>query len=61
MVGGVDSVIGADRNAVKGFTGYYPQRYNFARGLSEFNAVLIEVNHSTGRALSIKRIKHNIY
>jgi hypothetical protein len=60
MVGAVDSVIGAEKNAIKVFTDYYPQKYRFADGETEFNAVIIEIDISTGNAKSIKRIIRRI-
>jgi len=61
MVGAIDSVIGAGKEeAIKSFTGYYPQKYQFASGKSEFNAVLLEIDTAQGKAKSIKRIKKTI-
>ncbi|MCL1832500.1 MAG: YmdB family metallophosphoesterase [Oscillospiraceae bacterium] len=58
MVGGADSVIGACKdNPIAGFVGYYPPRYKFAEGKTEFNAVIVELNPKTGGATSVKRIK----
>lgn len=61
MVGGLDSVIGAAKEiAIKSFTGYYPQKHHFAvceeRGTLVFNAVIVEIDVSSGRAVAIKRI-----
>jgi hypothetical protein len=61
MVGGIDSVIGAGKEeAVKVFSEYYPQKYKFAEGATEFNAVVTEIDTKTGQALSIERIKQTI-
>jgi len=57
MVGAVDSVIGAERDVLKIFTDYYPQKQHFAEGETEFNAVLLDIDTSSGKATSIKRIK----
>jgi hypothetical protein len=58
MVGAADSVIGAGKNeAIKFMTTYYPQKLTAAEGVSEFNAVTVEIDVSSGRAVSIKRIK----
>ncbi|MCL2071534.1 MAG: YmdB family metallophosphoesterase [Oscillospiraceae bacterium] len=57
MVGAVDSVIGANKNVVSVFTDYYPQKHTYAEGESEFNAVLIEIDTVSGRALSLVRIR----
>ncbi|MCL2037329.1 MAG: TIGR00282 family metallophosphoesterase [Oscillospiraceae bacterium] len=57
MVGAVDSVIGVEKNVVQSFYNYYPQKHKVAEGVTEFNAVLIETETSTGRAISIERLK----
>jgi metallophosphoesterase (TIGR00282 family) len=56
MVGAADSVIGSEKNAIAVFSDYYPQKYRFAAGATEFNAVLLEIYESTGAAVSIRRI-----
>ncbi|MCL1903617.1 MAG: YmdB family metallophosphoesterase [Oscillospiraceae bacterium] len=56
MVGGVDSVIGADKKVVDVFVDYYPQKHIYAGGKSTFNAVLLDIDTATGKANSIKRI-----
>jgi hypothetical protein len=60
MVGAVDSIIGADKSAVKLFTDYYPQRFVYPEGESVFSAVIIELDTLTGRAVSVKRLYKNI-
>ena len=60
MVGAVDSVIGADKNVISTFADYYPQKHTYAEGKIEFNAVLVEIDVSTGKANSIKRINNKI-
>lgn len=57
MVGAFNSVIGANKNVIKVFTDYYPQKQTYAKGESEFNAAVIEIDSSAGRAVSVKRIK----
>jgi calcineurin-like phosphoesterase len=59
MVGAVDSIIGADKNAVKVFTDYYPQKYVFPDSKATkttFNAVILEIDTHSGRSVSIKRV-----
>ena len=57
MTGPMDSVIGSETGAVidRFLTGM-PQRLNVASGPVMMNSVLLEVDESTGRALSIERL-----
>lgn len=57
MVGAVDSIIGANKNIISVFTDYYPKKHTYATGESVFEAVLLDIDASTGAAKSIKRIK----
>jgi calcineurin-like phosphoesterase len=56
MVGAADSVIGYEKNAIRLFTDYYPQKFIESKGESLFNAVVVEIDTSAGFAKSIKRI-----
>jgi len=57
MVGPHDSVIGMKPAAViQRFITGMPTRFEVARGATMFNAVLLEIDPSSGRALSIRRI-----
>jgi metallophosphoesterase (TIGR00282 family) len=58
MVGPYPSVIGLDADtAVRGFLSALPQKFTVAEtGQAQFNAVLVEVDRSTGRAMSIERV-----
>jgi len=57
MVGPRDSVIGMKPDSViQRFLTGMPHRFETAKGVIMFNAVLIEVEPESGRALSIKRI-----
>ena len=57
MTGPTDSVIGDDREAVlQRFLTMMPHRLSVGKGKVIVNAVLVEVDESTGRALSIERI-----
>jgi hypothetical protein len=61
MVGAVDSIIGSNKNAIRIFTDYYPQKFTYPdSGELEFNAVIVDIDAKTGRAASVKRIKQNI-
>lgn len=61
MVGPVNSVIGVKIElALKRFLSYLPQPLTVASGRVAFNAVLVEVEAETGKALSIQRIEREI-
>jgi len=58
MVGPVDSVIGVDaESAIRRFLTGMPHRFFVGEGSASFDAVLVEVDESTGKAISIKRIQ----
>jgi metallophosphoesterase (TIGR00282 family) len=58
MVGPVDSVIGVDaESAIRSFLTGMPHRFFMGEGTASFDAVLVEVDDSTGKAISIKRIQ----
>jgi hypothetical protein len=57
MTGAVNSVLGVDKNAIiERFTSYYPKKHELAAGQLSINAVLLEIDEKTGKALSITRI-----
>ena len=57
MTGPVDSVIGDDAEAVlHRFLTMMPHHLLVGKGRSVFNGVLVEVDDSSGRAISIDRI-----
>ena len=57
MTGGVDSVIGMDREAALGrFLTLLPQRLTPATGDPRLNGAVIELDPATGRARSIRRL-----
>jgi metallophosphoesterase (TIGR00282 family) len=57
MVGPRDSCIGMDKNVVlQRFLTGVPNRFVVASGIVTFNAVLVTINGSTGRATSIQRV-----
>ena len=61
MTGPHDSVIGMDKTAViKRFLDGMPARFEVASGNVQMNAVQIQVDPATGRALSIERRRYRI-
>jgi len=57
MVGPVDSVIGDDADSVlRRFLTMIPHRLSVGKGRTAFHGVLVEVDDSSGRAISIDRI-----
>jgi len=61
MVGPVDSIIGDDVSSVLDrFLTQIPRRLSVGKGDVEFNAVLVEADEGTGRAISIKRIQKTV-
>ena len=57
MVGPADSVIGVDtQSAIKSFLTGMPHRFFVSEGAVIFDAIMIEVDEATGKALNIKRI-----
>jgi len=58
MVGPVDSVIGDDPDSViNRFLTQIPSRLSVGKGKVQFDAILLEVDESTGKAIDIKRIR----
>jgi len=58
MVGPIDSVIGDDPNSViERFLTQMPSRLSVGRGKVNFDAILVEVDENTGKAVDIKRIQ----
>jgi len=61
MCGPIDSVIGDDAEAVlQRFLTMIPHRLSVAKGKPELNAVLVEVDEDSGRAMYIERIYREI-
>jgi len=61
MVGPVDSIIGDDaNNVINRFLSQIPVRLSVGKGIVDFNAVLVEVNEDTGKAVDIKRIRKTV-
>jgi metallophosphoesterase (TIGR00282 family) len=58
MVGPIDSVIGDDPDSViKRFLTQMPSRLSVGKGKVNFDAILVEVDKKTGKAVDIKRIQ----
>jgi len=58
MVGPMDSVIGDDMDSViNRFLTQIPSRLSVGKGKVVFDAILVEVNEETGRAVNIERIQ----
>lgn len=58
MVGPVDSVIGDDAESVlHSFLTRMPHRLSVGKGKTSFDAVLVEVDEASGKALSIQRVQ----
>jgi 2',3'-cyclic-nucleotide 2'-phosphodiesterase len=58
MVGPADSIIGDDAdNVLQSFLTGMPHRLSVGKGVSTFNAVLVDIDKSSGKALSIQRIQ----
>jgi len=61
MVGPMDSVIGVDVDSViNRFLTQIPCRLSVGRGTVGFDAILVEVNEETGKAVDIKRIRKTV-
>jgi len=61
MVGPVDSVIGDDSEAVlQRFLTMLPNRLPVGKGKTVLDAVLVEVDEATGRAVSISRVTREV-
>jgi len=58
MCGPVDSVIGVDKEAaIRRFLTHMPGKLEVARGPAALQGAIIDVDDSTGRALTIKRVR----
>ncbi|HFB06934.1 MAG TPA: metallophosphoesterase, partial [Chloroflexi bacterium] len=61
MVGPVNSVIGVDPDsAINGFLTQIPRRLTVGKGKVNFDAILVEVDESTGKAVDIQRIRRTV-
>ncbi|MCK5181286.1 MAG: YmdB family metallophosphoesterase, partial [Dehalococcoidia bacterium] len=58
MVGPIDSVIGDDTDSVLDrFLTQMPNRLSVGKGKVSFDAIMVEVDENTGKAVDIKRIR----
>lgn len=61
MTGPVDSIIGVDKETVLArFLTLIPHRLSVGKGRTVLNAVVVEVNDTSGRATSIERISREV-
>lgn len=59
MTGPRDSIIGFKTEIIlEKFTTMVPRRFEVAKGLYQFNAVILEIDDTTGKSLSIQRIQN---
>jgi calcineurin-like phosphoesterase len=59
MTGSFDSILGREKHQIiERFITNMPVRFNLAQGDVRMQAVLLEVEENTGRALSVKRIEY---
>ncbi|NQT28732.1 MAG: YmdB family metallophosphoesterase, partial [Candidatus Omnitrophica bacterium] len=59
MTGSFDSVLGREKHQViERFTTNMPVRFNLAQGDVRMQAVLVEVDEESGKALSIERVEY---
>ncbi|MGB9779362.1 TIGR00282 family metallophosphoesterase [Caldanaerobacter sp.] len=57
MTGPYESVLGIDKDLIiKRFTSSVPVRFEVAKGPAQINAIVVEIDESTGKALKIERI-----
>jgi len=62
MVGPTDSVIGDDPDSViKRFLTQIPSRLSVGKGTVSFDAILVEVDQKTGKAVGIQRIQEVVH
>ena len=62
MVGPMDSVIGDDPDSViKRFLTQIPSRLSVGKGTVSFDAILVEVDEKTGKAMAVQRIQRSVY
>ncbi|MCL2698059.1 MAG: TIGR00282 family metallophosphoesterase [Oscillospiraceae bacterium] len=61
MTGVHDSVLGIDKSVIiERFLCYYPKKHALATGKHSINAVLLEIDEKTGKALTISRVNKEI-
>lgn len=62
MVGPEDSIIGDDTEAVlHSFLTKMPHRLSIGKGKTKFNAVIVEIEENSGKAISIERFQREIF
>ncbi len=57
MTGPYEGIIGVNREVIiKKFLTHMPVRFEIATGITQFNAVLIDIDEKSGKTMSISRI-----
>lgn len=58
MTGPYESILGIKKeNIIARFLTHMPNRFEVATGTSQLNAVILEVDNVTGKAVSIERLQ----
>jgi 2',3'-cyclic-nucleotide 2'-phosphodiesterase len=61
MTGPLDGIIGVDRDIViNKFITHMPVKFEVARGIVQFNAVILEIDEKNGKTLKIDRISKTV-
>jgi len=61
MTGPYEGVLGVDREIIiNKFLNFMPVKFELAKGKTQFNAVLLEIDEGTGKTCKIERINHLI-
>jgi len=57
MTGPYEGIIGVERKVIiEKFLTNMPARFDVAKGITQFNAVFLEIDEFTGKALKIERV-----
>jgi hypothetical protein len=58
MIGSADGIIGEDKDIIiEKFLTSLPRRFRVAKGRTLFNGIILEIDTSSGKAISIERIR----
>ena len=58
MTGPYEGVIGVDKEIIlEKFLTHMPQKFEVARGITQFNGVILEMNEDNGKCINIKRLQ----
>ena len=62
MTGPYEGIIGVDREIIiQKFLTHMPARFEVAKGIVQFNAILAEIDEKTGRTIKLQRIAKVLY